>query len=593
MNMTRIIKHTLLVVVCLGVFSCKKTFDIPPENVLRADNMYQNVNDADAAVFGVIGKLMGVMDRYIVLNELRADLMDVTPNADKYLRQINEHSVTTDNPWADPKPYFSLILDCNDVMNNFKIMLQNKRMSQADYGIRYSEVAAVWAWTYLQVGIHYGNVPYVTDNLANVEDLKDASKYPTVTFDQLLDKLIAVMQNIPVMDPIQLLSPQKVTLVVPEGASLIRSIDGYSTQRMFINKEQLLGDLYLWKGNYAQAAHYLRMPLEYATIVDATKTDLFLQYNKEYPSTNGNGAWANIFNSTFDNDDKTEIITNLPFDQKFLPNNPFITLFSHGGKYELKPSALAINNWTSQTRSDGTPGDTYRGAGVSYSVGPEPEVKKLLGQYLPTNPFATNGKIILYRAGGDMLHFAEAANRDGRDQLTSGFLNTGFGSGIFNGPPPTPVNVVNVKQNFDSNPDYYFDARDGQYPYFSNSWKRFTGMRGHVSLAGSLVDSTKYFDMSNPGLWDKPVLDDKAHDLMLALEDKLVTEDGLEMAYEGVRWPDLLRIALRREKETPGSGLLFLKGKIAAKFVAAGVPVPDGVNKLGTDVKYWYMPFKL
>lgn len=591
MNITKIIRPTLLVAVCLGVFSCKKTFDIPPENVLRADKMYQDVNDADAAVFGVIGKLMGVMDRYVVQNELRGDLLDVTPNADKYLRQLNEHSVTTDNPWADPKPYYSLILDCNDVMNNFKVMLQNKRLSQADYGVRYSEVAAVWAWAYLQVGIHYGTVPYVTDNLANIEDLKDTSKYPMVTFDQLLDKLIPVMRDLPVLNPIQLLSPQKVTLVVAEGAPLIRSIDGYSTQRMFINKQQLLGDLYLWKGDYTQAAHYLRMPLEYATIVDATKTDLFLQYNKEYPSVNGNALWANIFNSTFDNDDKTEIITNLPFDKNFLPANPFITLFSHGGKYELKPSALAIKNWTSQTRSDGTPGDTYRGAGASYSVGPEPEVKKLLGQYLPTNPFATNGKIILYRAGGTMLHFAEAANRDGRDQLTSGFLNTGFGSGIFNGPPPTPVNVVNIKQNFDSNPDYYFDARDGTYPYFSNSWKRFTGMRGHVSLAGSLVDSTKYFDMSNKGLWDKPVTDAKG--LMLALENKLVDEDALEMAYEGVRWPDLLRIALRREKETPGTGLTFLKGKIAAKFTTAGLPVPDGVNKLGTDVKYWYMPFKL
>ena len=595
MNITRIIRYTLLVVVCLGVFSCKKTFDIPPENVLRADKMYQDVNDADAAVLGIIGKQISVMDRYIVLNELRGDLLDVTQNADKYLKQLNEHSVTTDNPWADPKPYYSLILDCNDVMNNFKLMLQNKRLSQADYDIRYSEVATVWAWTYLQLGIHYGSIPYVTDSFATVNDVRDVSKYPTLTFDQLLDKLIDVMQNVPVMKPIELIGPGGRTAInVPAGLSLIRTIDGYSTVRMFLNRPFLLGDLYLWKGNYAMAAHNYRIVQSYAALIDPTLADVWLQFMKEYPSVNGysstGNAWPQMFTSAYGSDDLTDILTVLPFDRNFLPYNPLVTLFSHGGKYLLKPSALAINNWNKQTRSDGTPGDTFRGADISYSTGPEPEVKKLLGQYSTLNPFATTGKFVLARGGGILLHLAEAANRDGRDQLTSGLLNTGFNGGIFNGPPPTPTNVVNIKQNFDPNPDYYFDARQGQYPVFAGSWERFTGMRGHVGLAANLVDSTKYFDMSDKGLWDKPVTDAKG--LELALEDKIVDEDALEMAYEGVRWPDLLRVALRRES-IDGSGRAFLKGKIAAKFIAAGLPVPEGVNKLGEDVKNWYLPFKL
>lgn len=591
-KITRKIGLVWLLLGCLSVFSCKKTFDLPPENVLRADKMYQDVNDADAAIFGIYGKFIKVMDRYVVLNELRGDLLDVTPNADKYLRQLNEHAeVTADNPWADPRPYFQLILDCNDVMKNFNIMLQNKRISQANYNVRYSEVAAVWAWIYLQLGIHYGSVPYVTDALATIADAKDASKYPMVTFDTLLDKLIGVMSALPELRPIQLLTPQKTVLVVGDGASLIRTIDTYSTQRMFVNKQELLGNLYLWKGNYPMATHYLRMVLEYGALVDATKTDLYLQYMKEYPSGNGNALWGNLFSSALDADEKNEILTNLPFDRNFAPGNPFVTLFSHAGKYVLKPSALAIANWQKQTRSDGSPIDIYRGPDKSYSSGPEPEVKKLLGSFDPTNPFATNGKIILTRAGGVLLHYAESANRDGRDQVATAFLNTGFNGGIFRGPPPMPTNVSNIEQNFDANPDYYFDARDGTYPYFSASWKRFTGMRTHVSLAPVVVDSTRYFDMSNKGQWEKPVTD--AHGLALAIENQIINEDGLEMAYEGVRWPDLLRIALRREKEAPGTGLAFLEAKIAAKFTAAGLPVPDGVTKLGASSSYWFLPFKL
>ncbi|MBW4888536.1 hypothetical protein KXQ82_02370 [Mucilaginibacter sp. HMF5004] len=599
MNTPKILKHALLIAICLCSVACKKTFDITPENVITPENAYRDVNDADAAIFGILGKFVGVMDRFVVQNELRGDLMDVTQNADKYLKQLNEHNVTTDNPWADPKPYFSIILNCNDVMNNFNAMLQDKRMSQANYNIRYSEVAGIWAWVYLQLGIHYGSVPYVTSSLSSIEELNDTSKYPMVTFDQLLDKLINVIQNVPVMLPIQLIGPGGRTAInVPEGLSLIRTIDGYSTARMFINRPFLLGDLYLWKGNYPMAAHNYRIVHNYAELIDPTKADVWLQYMKEYPSVNGYdgsrtppNAWPQMFNSPYGNDDLTDILTVLPFDRNFAPANPFVTLFSHGGKYLLKPSALAIKNWNSQTRSDGTPGDTFRGAGISYSTGAEPEVQKLLGQYSPANPFATNGKVILQRGGGILMHLAETANRDGRDQLTSGILNTGFLNGIFKGPPPIPTNVVNIEQNFDPNPDYYFDARFGQFPAFAGSWERFAGMRGHVALAQNLVDSTKYFDMSNPGLWDKPVTNAKG--LMLVLEDKIVDENGLEMAYEGVRWSDLLRVALRREKEAPGTGLSFLRNKIASKFVAAGLPIPDSVNKLGASTSNWYMPFKL
>jgi len=90
----------------LSTLSCKKMFDISPEDALEYDKNYQNVNDADAAVWGIYGKFVQVADRYIVLNELRGDLEDVTLRSTKYLREINEHAVSADNPWAYPKPFY-------------------------------------------------------------------------------------------------------------------------------------------------------------------------------------------------------------------------------------------------------------------------------------------------------------------------------------------------------------------------------------------------------------------------------------------------------------------------------------------------------
>jgi hypothetical protein len=50
----------LSVVICLGIVSCSKIFDIKPKSAVAAEQMYRNVYDADAAVIGVYGKFMGL-----------------------------------------------------------------------------------------------------------------------------------------------------------------------------------------------------------------------------------------------------------------------------------------------------------------------------------------------------------------------------------------------------------------------------------------------------------------------------------------------------------------------------------------------------
>ena len=101
----KLINKILLLVCLMLTFSCKKMLDIAPEDQVDITNHYRNVYDANAAVIGIYGQLMGIADRFIVLNELRADLMSPTVNADQFLREINTHNVSANNPWADPKPF--------------------------------------------------------------------------------------------------------------------------------------------------------------------------------------------------------------------------------------------------------------------------------------------------------------------------------------------------------------------------------------------------------------------------------------------------------------------------------------------------------
>src|SRR5450759_4195260 len=185
------------VLICLSILSCSKMFDIQPKSAVSADQMYRNVNDADAAVIGIYGKFLNIVDRYVILNELRSDLADVTPNANQYLKQLSTHSVTVDNPYADPRPFYEVILNCNDALKNFDIMRAERKMDEDQYKQRYSDIGALRTWLYLQLGIQYGSIPYITEPFENINDLNDESKYPKISFDVLLDNLILFAEALP------------------------------------------------------------------------------------------------------------------------------------------------------------------------------------------------------------------------------------------------------------------------------------------------------------------------------------------------------------------------------------------------------------
>jgi hypothetical protein len=240
--------------------SCKKTLEKVPVIELDAANAYRNVDDANAAVMGIYGKFMTLADRYVILNELRADLLQYTNNADENLRQISNHSATADNPYASPRPFYELIINCNDVLKNFKLMYQDNRLKEAEFNQRYSDIACMRSFLYLQLGIHWGDeVRYVTDPLVNMADLTDMSKFPKLSFNVLLDSLINFTEAIPFKT--QYTSQVSGTV----GPALNMTLDGIPTNTFFIQKKMFLGDLHLWKGNYTKAATYYRDVMELGT----------------------------------------------------------------------------------------------------------------------------------------------------------------------------------------------------------------------------------------------------------------------------------------------------------------------------------------
>ena len=561
------IRVSLYRVVCgvlllAALSSCKKILDAESKDVLEEKNMYRNIFDADAAVIGVYGKFMGLAEQYVVLNELRGDLATVTVKADANLQQIDEHRVQDGNPYASPRPFYEVILNCNDVLHNLDIMLRDKKLKVEEYNMRYSDIATVRCWLYLQLGIHFGKVPYVTDEFADMAALDAIGSMPRIEFNQLIDTLTRQMEALPYMQP------------YASSASLVTTVDGYVTNKFFINKQIMVGQLYLWKGDYRKAAVAFKTVMEVGGTGDlntnrvtygskADNNDLAVGYvrYREWDESqlidNNSQGWRSIFARSEDKLFGYEWIWYLPFNESFKPVDPFINLFSNrGGSYLVQPSQYAIDKWNSQKQKNDF---SYDARGKKFSwrmLNDQPVIMKYLYNYLdeksfaPINLFAKNGKWFLYRAASLHLDFAEAANRDGHQPLAYALLNQGLTT--------IPNKITN-----EGNP-YNFDARKSENPRITGDWSANAGIRGRANLYSL----------------------DVTGDSTLFIEDQVINEAGLELAYEGRRWSDLVRIALRRNDPA------FLADKIYNKLIAQNNPKAAEVRTRLMNRENWYLPFK-
>jgi len=577
-NLSGLFRKLIPVICFFALFSsCKKTFDIEPEDALETKQMYRNVYDADAIVLGIYGKFMSLAKQYVLLNELRGDLLDVTANADAYLKELNTNNVSQGNIYADPRPFYEVIINCNDALKHFALMHDSHLLNDEQYYQRSTDIGILRSWLYLQLGIHFGSVPYVTEAVEDINDLNNTALFPKLSFDQLLDSLIQYTDQIPDKYLNQNTSSSSPTLIM--------AMDGYIVKdgvfKFFIHRKSLLGDINLWKGNYLKAATFYKAAMETATFLSTTsdyQIDLYDTYRisndrtgKNTLLTNGTAnPWANIFsNILYETETNRERMWTLPFDAAFAPSNPFVDLFSASRSYLVKPSALSIANWEKQERLDNGGLNDRRGINASYGgYTGQPEVLKYTRTYDATLPYKTTGVWILYRAATLHLRFAEAANRLGHNKLASVLINDGILTG-YNG------KTSEIAAPFD------FDGTNGTT--IKGNWYRSIGIRGRALNKNAVVDSARSFDMSV-----SPRVLVSQSNLTQDTEDLILNEAALETGFEGYRWPDLLRIALRREKESAGSGIRFMNERMAAKFANS----TSGTPKAFTQVSDFYLPFK-
>src|SRR3546814_13489217 len=99
---------------------------------------------------------------------------------------------------------------------------------------------------------------------------------------------------------------------------------------------------------------------------------------------------------------------------------------------------------------------------------------------------------------------------------------------------------------------YDCDARNGNNPHDRATLHRHAGIRGRADVTNREISSA---------------------DSLMQIEDYLIEEAALEMAFEGNRWADLLRIAMRRNDPA------FLADKVYDKLSKEGNPAAEAVDR--------------
>ena len=272
------------------------------------------LSDSVYSVLGILKAVQNVGDRQILINELRADLVAV--NEAKAVVDIQELSRSEfnleTNKYLDVKDYYAIINNCNIYLarvdttlekNNVKLMLPE-----------YVAVKSVRAWTYLQLVINYNNVPYFTEPILTHSDAEAVMNQPMLTRDEVVNKLIAdiLPYENPSVYPMPAWGTSGKVLKFGYGTN---GTD-VETKQLFVPIRMLLGELYLWKGDYKNAARFFYSQIAGTGTNETAKKYSDRGHKASYGSEGGksfNNSYLGMFAAKTYSNNSANFFTIIPF----------------------------------------------------------------------------------------------------------------------------------------------------------------------------------------------------------------------------------------------------------------------------------------
>ena len=616
--MTKIYKFIFAVLAIGGFASCSDFFDQESEHVIFTETDHlNNATDSIYSVIGILNKLQAIGDRTVLLGEVRGDLVDLTKEANSDLRDMALFTIGDDNKYNNPTDYYAIINNCNYFIANADTALKNNRNDYI-FMKEYAAVKAIRAWTYLQLVLNYGSVPFVTEPI--LSKLEAEQNYPKYDLQAVCEYFINDLM--PLTDRWADEYP---------GYGNIRSLRDGASRLLFFPMNVVLGDLNLWLASVTgNKSAYREAAMRYYKYISQRNGD-----NSAYPiGMNyymwywGSNTW-NSFTSASSGDwssetyaQNSELITiiagdsiraegnyselrNLFYSRE--DNDYRVSIIPSQGMFELSESqvncCLASNgisfSYAPTDLTDHKAGDLrlYR----SYSWGQA--TNRLTGErfdvsYVEKQSFQN---VHIYRRTQLYLRLAEALNGAGYPRAAFSILSTGLNNEIYQ------TSVYPYCSESDSTwisqldfPETRYGIVTAQYITSSSGGTGVYNTMGIHSRGSGWTPFNEYYRL--PEAEPIPVVDENGEPIeglfiiqkdtpeliekqKATVDSLLLNENGLELAFEGTRFYDIMRFAMRQSNPEQ-----FLAEKVAARYGKNNID--EALKSRLMDKRNWYLSWK-